>query len=455
MRILHYSLGFPTYRTGGMPQYCVDLMQEQKRHGDEVGMLWPGSMGLWKGKPGIRHKQWRPGMESYELIHPLPVALDEGIGRAQQFMEACNSEAYVSFLNKVKPDIIHFHTFMGIHKEFLEAAKRLYIPMIYTTHDFYGLCPKVTFYCHGDVCTDDNRCRECVGCNAATLSISKIRLLQSPPYRMLKDTFLVKKFRGSHRAAFFGEPAEQTEIYSETSVEEKRGKYQKLRNYYISMFKMMDMMHYNSRVTESVYRKYLDSVPGKVISISNRNISNNKQLKSIPKKIRFAFLSAPSPVKGYKMLKQALDCLWEEGYRNFELHSYGNGAKSEKYLITHPRYSHENLKNVMDHTDMVLAPSCWYETFGFVVSEALSYGVPVLLSDRVGAKDILEEGKSGIIVKADMESLKDGIRQILDSPAEYLGEMNEYIVHKQQIKTLDIHVKEMYRLYESLIICKH
>ena len=42
MNILHYSLGFPPYRRGGMTKYCIDLMAEQLRVGHNVAMIWPG-----------------------------------------------------------------------------------------------------------------------------------------------------------------------------------------------------------------------------------------------------------------------------------------------------------------------------------------------------------------------------------------------------------------------------
>ena len=43
MRILHYCLGFPPFRTGGMTKYCMDLMNEQNKAGHEVALLWPGT----------------------------------------------------------------------------------------------------------------------------------------------------------------------------------------------------------------------------------------------------------------------------------------------------------------------------------------------------------------------------------------------------------------------------
>lgn len=34
---------------------------------------------------------------------------------------------------------------MGLHCEFVDAAKELGIKTIFTSHDYFGLCPKVTF----------------------------------------------------------------------------------------------------------------------------------------------------------------------------------------------------------------------------------------------------------------------------------------------------------------------
>lgn len=46
MKILHYALGFPPYRSGGLTKFCVDLMVQQTREGHHVAMLWPGKIGL-------------------------------------------------------------------------------------------------------------------------------------------------------------------------------------------------------------------------------------------------------------------------------------------------------------------------------------------------------------------------------------------------------------------------
>lgn len=44
MVIMHYFLGFPPYRSGGLTRYCMDLMDIQRKKGDSVIALWPGEI---------------------------------------------------------------------------------------------------------------------------------------------------------------------------------------------------------------------------------------------------------------------------------------------------------------------------------------------------------------------------------------------------------------------------
>lgn len=77
----------------------------------------------------------------------------------------------------------------------------------------------------------------------------------------------------------------------------------------------------------------------------------------------------------------------------------------------------------MEESDVVITPSVWYETFGYTVLEALSYGVPVIISDHVGAKDIIPED-GGIVFYNDQE-LKNTINSLAMTR---LKEMNRNIV---------------------------
>ena len=83
MRILHYSLGFPPYRSGGLTKFCMDLMHQQCCDGHTVALLWPGHICAFPKKVVIKARKnvLYDGKEmgNFEVINPLPISYDEGI----------------------------------------------------------------------------------------------------------------------------------------------------------------------------------------------------------------------------------------------------------------------------------------------------------------------------------------------------------------------------------------
>ena len=202
MKILHYTLGLPPYRTGGLTKYCTDLMLTQKTQDHDVAVIWPGQMGFLCKKVKIKRVKDFKDIENYEIFNPLPVPLDEGITNIPAFTKKADILIYEEFLKKIKPDAIHFHTLMGLHYEFVLAAKQLNIKTVFTTHDYFGICPRVTFFNNNAICKNAENCSDCAACNITALSLNKIKILQSPLYRTLKNTALFKKLRANHRSEF-------------------------------------------------------------------------------------------------------------------------------------------------------------------------------------------------------------------------------------------------------------
>ena len=86
------------------------------------------------------------------------------------------------------------------------------------------------------------------------------------------------------------------------------------------------------------------------------------------------------------------------------------------------------------------------EGYGIVIKEALLLKTKVLTTDITGPKEILENGKFGIIVPNDDDSIKYKMKEILDNKKEYKKYdevLSEYkgdneIIKKQTLKLLDI-----------------
>ena len=155
MRILHYLHGLPPVRGGGLVKYALDLAEMQSKS-DDVALLLPGPISYAKKRRKCvsikADGEWKD-IPKYRINNPLPVPMGNGILDIKMYTVPCDVAVYMRFLEGYKPDVIHVHTFMGLHKEFLEAVKKLAVPVVYTTHDYFGICPIANLLHNNCICT--------------------------------------------------------------------------------------------------------------------------------------------------------------------------------------------------------------------------------------------------------------------------------------------------------------
>ena len=451
MNILHYCLGFPPFRRGGMIKYCVDLMHCQMEQGHNVGMLWPGKYIDERAFCKIKKRKAVDGIKSFELINPLPVPLLDGIVNPQLFTVVKDKAVFRDFIKKEGIEIIHIHTLMGLPREVVDAANEAGVTTVFTSHDYFGVCPNGSFMQGAQLCENDHNCKDCVICCHNGLSIKKIKFLQSKLYRTIKNFCIVKWLRKYHLKRH-GNVAVNSDSYfnSVTVTDEERNNYLLLREFYCNILEKIRKLHFNSTQSYEVYKRFVD-VDGKsfTITISNSSITDNRKNKDINNIIKIGYLGPISDTrKGFSELFRTLIELFEQGYVNFELHIYNHFLSEYSFLKSHKPYSSKELNDVMKSIDVVVVPSIWYETFGFTVLEAMSYGVPVIVSNHGGAKDLIINGITGIIYNQDNKELKCVIKEILDAP-QLLITFNKNILQLPFIKTMNFHANEILNLYKD------
>ena len=430
-----------------MTKYCMDLINEQVKEGHTVSLLWPGTVINWNGRVTIKRRaayqiERNEKCGSFELINPLPVPLLDGIENVPAFTRNTSIAVFEDFFESVDADVIHIHTLMGLPLEAVQAAKKLDIRIVFTSHDYFGLCPKGAFFHNGKVCSDYHECLSCETCNKGALSLHKIQVLQSPIYRILKDSLFISNIRKNHRTSK-GTLEEKSDGVCLQNKENAR-KYLALREYYLKMLKLCDVLHFNSCLTKQLYAQFMDvSLTGKVISISHGSITDCRRLKNIHNPVHFSYLGpCEDKRKGFSILKQAFDKIYLKNKGKFILNIYGLCSAEAPYLKKNASYQYAELVTVFEDTDMLIVPSVWLETFGFTVLEALSFGVPVLISTHVGAQDIIRNGITGQICNPTVDDFADRIESVLRNP-QMLSDMNRCITHGTQIKTMDEHSREI------------
>jgi len=95
--------------------------------------------------------------------------------------------------------------------------------------------------------------------------------------------------------------------------------------------------------------------------------------------------------------------------------------------------------NCFSSADFFVFPT-HYDVWGFVVNEALYYGLPVISSDKACASELIESGKTGFVVKDnDIEELAKRIEELLNNQ-NLLVEMKENVKKMNKSKLVDINI---------------
>ncbi|MEZ5899135.1 MAG: glycosyltransferase family 4 protein [Hyphomicrobiaceae bacterium] len=139
--------------------------------------------------------------------------------------------------------------------------------------------------------------------------------------------------------------------------------------------------------------------------------------------IKFCSAGNLSQLKGFDVVATASRVLQSMGLR-YELRIAGNLSTSDATIakdlsgaaILTGRISHSKMPDFYRTSDVFILPSR-FDSFGMVVLEAMACGLPVIVSENVGAKDVVTEGVNGWIIPAnDAQALANRMAWCIANP---------------------------------------
>lgn len=158
------------------------------------------------------------------------------------------------------------------------------------------------------------------------------------------------------------------------------------------------------------------------------NLNNEEKIKCLAQQpihiqhsvFTFVAVGRLAEEKGFIRLLEATKRLNDEGF-SFEIWIVGDGIEKEtlqNYIsVNHMSNvkmlgSQENPYPYIKEADMLVSTS-FHEAYGLSIAEAFILEKPVLSTDCVGPRELLDNGKFGILVNNDTEGIYNGMRSVM------------------------------------------
>mgnify|MGYP002623502929 CR=1 FL=1 len=397
MRFCMVTTFYPPYHFGGDAVYVQQLSNELAAGGHHVEVVHClDSFRLLSRHPPRSSVAEHPGI----LVHRLqsPVGWLSPLATQQTGRPLFQSNKLADILNQPF-DVIHYHNVSLVGgPAVLEYGKAV---KLYTLHEYWLLCPThMLFKFDREVCTQ----KACFSC----------MLAHGRPPQLWRYTGLLK--RTIPYVDLFLAPTEFTKTKHLESVPEMR---------------IAELPYFTSRWDSG-------STPEEI------------QPEDPP---YFLFVGRLEKMKGLQTLIEPFKRytkaqLWVIGTGSYEssLRNLAKGCHNIKFIGFQ---TGEPLRRLYQGAIAVIVPSLWYEVFGIVLLEAFAQRTPVIVRNRGGMPDIVQESGGGFVFDTDQE-LKHAMDTLVEQPAlrSSLGHKGFEALQKKW--TAAVHLRRYFQLINGL-----
>ena len=346
---------------GGTGVYVQDLSEELSRRGHQV-MVFTRRLPPPKAQvSGVMFCSTRvDGLSPSAIGAFCSIFGDAGVERA--FAATCRDW---------QPQVVHFHHLRGLSGRLVAMAKGRGLPVIFTLHDYWFLCPgaQMVSWATKQICQRPGHSLECARCAAARL-----------------------KLPGSGLLSLLGAP-----LFS----------YRKRQAW--NILQRADVLIAPSSFLANVFTQ--GGLPPVRLRLSPLGINLSPfsgQQRPLDKegRLRVAYIGALAWQKGVHLLVEAANLLSQE---NLEVRIYGEPQEFPDYVaqlrgqlrysqaVLAGRLERSEVPQVLARTHVLVIPSLWWENDPLVVKEAFAARVPVVAS-RLGAlAQAVQDGVDGLL----------------------------------------------------------
>lgn len=308
------------------------------------------------------------------------------------------------------PDIIHLNNInFQLTPSIIDAAYKLKVPIVQTVHDFQMICPNHFLYnwkkksiCEKCVLKSKWNCTK-YNCIHGSKTKSILGSLEAILYtKILKSYDKVQLF-----------------ICPSKFLESKLLEVDRYKNKTMSLCNFIELDEYKDAVKKENYMLYFG------------RLSEEKGLLEL--------IEAMKKVKNIKLKVAGTG----------PLESKCKKAKNIEYVGFK---TGDDLKNLIAKARFAVYPSIWYENCPLSILEAESYGTPVITGNYGGMKELVENGKNGILLdKINAETLRKSIEKLYNDDEKIKYMSKKCIKKRNEMISLSKYTEKLIETYNNII----
>ncbi len=329
-------------------------------------------------------------------------------------------------------NIVHIRHLIGSSPEIIDEIKRKNIPIVFSFHDFYTICPTIQLI--------NNEERFCGGrCNQ----------LDNTDYRVSKTWF---------KNIFVRTDCRVSKTWFKNIPRLKNSYVHEWRQRVAKSLHKVDICVTTSHSAKKLILEFFPFLNEKFLIIEHgRDFDNYYHVsgkKSDTKKI--LLIGALGPAKGINTISKIME-LNKKNNSGIEFHFLGNIPNNCNYKsyggYYHGTYERENLPelvNAIKPTHSMIF-SIWPETFCHTLTESWALGLPVFASDIGVLKERIENNGGGWLLNhEDPDMCYQDIMKVIYDKSEYTRKKNE--ISRMIFKTSEEMSEEYMAEYKNLLI---
>ena len=437
MHILKIIHGYPPNYNAGSEVYSQSICNELSKH--QKVSVFTREENPYASCFSIREQKVNDNLSLYFVNNPQG---KDGYRHKQM------DDNFAKLVKQLKPDIAHIGHVNHLSTGLVDELNKLKIPIVYTLHDFWLMCPRGQFLTRS------------IGVSTGSTQNNFQLCEKQDDKKCATDCY---KVYFSGREENENADIENWSNWTHQRMIETKAIINKVDLFIAPSNYLRDRFINDFEVPENkiIYLDY--GFPTDYLTpqlCSGQAATEKSKAKT---NYTFGYIGTHIPAKGVNLLIEAFNQMEEPA--TLKIFGRANGqstnalkelaVKSKNKIEFSGEYINHNLANdVFSNVDCIVVPSIWGENSPLVIHEAQSCKVPVITADFGGMKEYVQHNVNGLLFEhRNANSLAEQMKFAVSNPDKMkkLGEKGYLYSADGSVPNIQDHCKELENIYSKFI----